>query len=85
MRKYTFEPLDKEFSSRVEIGDILLGRENFGSGSSGEQAPRVLKALGIKQWWQNPLQGYFLETPLIYGFLWWFAKKYMIMWKLGVL
>jgi 3-isopropylmalate/(R)-2-methylmalate dehydratase small subunit len=47
MKQYTFEPLDKEFPAKVSAGDIVLGGENFGSGSSREQAPRVLKALGI--------------------------------------
>lgn len=47
MKHYTFEPLDKEFPQKVKPGDILVGGENFGSGSSREQAPRVLKELGI--------------------------------------
>jgi len=47
MKQYTFEPLDKDFASKVSAGDIIVGGENFGSGSSREQAPRVLKALGI--------------------------------------
>ncbi|MDF2633830.1 MAG: 3-isopropylmalate dehydratase small subunit [Pelosinus sp.] len=47
MKQYTFEPLDKDFASTVCPGDIIVGGENFGSGSSREQAPLVLKALGI--------------------------------------
>lgn len=47
MKQYTFEPLNKGFSSSVCSGDIIVGGENFGSGSSREQAPLVLKALGI--------------------------------------
>jgi 3-isopropylmalate/(R)-2-methylmalate dehydratase small subunit len=47
MKQYTFEPLDKDFASTVRPGDIIVGGENFGSGSSREQAPLVLKALGI--------------------------------------
>lgn len=50
MKQYTFEPLDPGFASRVcKVckGDIIVGGENFGSGSSREQAPRVLKELGI--------------------------------------
>jgi 3-isopropylmalate/(R)-2-methylmalate dehydratase small subunit len=47
MKQYTFEPLDKDFASTVCFGDIIVGGENFGSGSSREQAPLVLKALGI--------------------------------------
>lgn len=47
MKQYTFEPLDKDFVSKVSVGDIIVGGENFGSGSSREQAPRVLKELGV--------------------------------------
>lgn len=47
MKQYAFEPLDKHFSQMVGNGDIIVGGENFGSGSSREQAPRVLKALGV--------------------------------------
>jgi 3-isopropylmalate/(R)-2-methylmalate dehydratase small subunit len=47
MKQYTFEPLDKGFASKVGPGDLIVGGENFGSGSSREQAPLVLKALGI--------------------------------------
>lgn len=47
MKQYTFEPLDKEFPAKIQPGDIILGGENFGAGSSREQAPAVLKALGV--------------------------------------
>ena len=47
MKQYTFEPLDKDFATKIAAGDILVGGENFGSGSSREQAPLVLKALGV--------------------------------------
>jgi len=47
MKQYTFETLDKDFASTVCSGDIIVGGENFGSGSSREQAPLVLKALGV--------------------------------------
>lgn len=48
MKKYTFESIDKDFSSKVVEGDVIVAGENFGCGSSREQAPRVLKELGIK-------------------------------------
>ncbi len=47
MKQYTFEPLDKDFAAKIAFGDIVVGGDNFGSGSSREQAPLVLKALGI--------------------------------------
>ena len=48
MKMHTFESLDKDFASKVQPGDFVVANENFGCGSSREQAPSVLKALGIK-------------------------------------
>lgn len=48
MKKYTFESIRKDFSSNVIEGDVIVAGENFGCGSSREQAPRALKELGIK-------------------------------------
>ena len=48
MKKYAFELLKPEFGSTVQPGDILVAGTNFGCGSSREQAPEVIKALGIR-------------------------------------
>lgn len=48
MKTYAFESLDPTFASRVQPGDFIVACENFGCGSSREQAPGVLKALGVK-------------------------------------
>lgn len=48
MKMYTFESLDPEFAKKVKPGDYVVAAENFGCGSSREQAPAVLKALGVK-------------------------------------
>lgn len=48
MKAYAFEPLIKEFAGQVQAGDVIVAGENFGCGSSREQAPRVLKELGVK-------------------------------------
>lgn len=48
MKEYTFESLDEEFAKKACPGDVIVAGENFGCGSSREQAPGVLKALGIK-------------------------------------
>ncbi len=47
MAPYAFEPLCPQLASQVKQGDILVGGENFGCGSSREQAPEVLKELGF--------------------------------------
>lgn len=48
MKSHTFESLDPDFSKKVQPGDFVVAAENFGCGSSREQAPGVLKALGVK-------------------------------------
>ena len=48
MKTHTFESLDPEFAARVTPGDFVVADENFGCGSSREQAPSVLKALGVQ-------------------------------------
>ena len=48
MKEHTFESLDPDFASKVKPGDFVVAAENFGCGSSREQAPSVLKALGVR-------------------------------------
>lgn len=48
MKGHAFESLDGNFAKEVKPGDIIVADENFGCGSSREQAPAVLKALGVK-------------------------------------
>ena len=48
MKDHTFESLDPDFPKKVKPGDYVVGGENFGCGSSREQAPSVLKALGVQ-------------------------------------
>lgn len=47
LAKHCMEDLDKDFVNRVEPGDIMVAGKNFGSGSSREHAPAVIKASGI--------------------------------------
>ena len=48
MKEHAFESLDPDFPKKVKPGDFVIGGENFGCGSSREQAPGVLKALGVQ-------------------------------------
>lgn len=48
MKQYGFSPLRPELAGQIQPGDILVAGKNFGCGSSREQAPEVLKALGIR-------------------------------------
>ncbi len=47
LAKHCMEDIDKEFVSRVNKGDIMVGGTNFGCGSSREHAPIAIKASGI--------------------------------------
>ncbi|MEM2094355.1 MAG: 3-isopropylmalate dehydratase small subunit [Candidatus Bathyarchaeia archaeon] len=48
LAEHAMEGADPEFSKKAQEGDIIIGGENFGCGSSREQAPLALKGLGIK-------------------------------------
>ena len=47
MEQYGFSPLRPELAGQIQPGDIIVAGKNFGCGSSREQAPEVIKALGI--------------------------------------
>jgi 3-isopropylmalate/(R)-2-methylmalate dehydratase small subunit len=48
MKQYAFYPLRPELPGLIEAGDIIVAGKNFGCGSSREQAPEIIKALGVK-------------------------------------
>lgn len=47
MTPHTFETVRPGFASQVQPNDFVVGGLNFGIGSSREEAPSVLQALGI--------------------------------------
>jgi 3-isopropylmalate/(R)-2-methylmalate dehydratase small subunit len=44
---HCLEDLDPNFTSKIKPGDILVAGNNFGCGSSREQAPITIKAAGV--------------------------------------
>ena len=48
MAPYGFSPLRPELAAQIKPGDIIVAGKNFGCGSSREQAPEVIKALGVR-------------------------------------
>lgn len=47
LAKHVFEDIEVNFCKKVRKGDFLISGENFGCGSSREQAPQALKATGL--------------------------------------
>jgi len=48
MAPYAFSPLRPELAAQIQPGDIIVAGKNFGCGSSREQAPEIIKALGVR-------------------------------------
>lgn len=47
LASHCMEDIDKEFTKKVEAGDIMVAGYNFGCGSSREHAPIAIKESGI--------------------------------------
>jgi 3-isopropylmalate/(R)-2-methylmalate dehydratase small subunit len=47
LAKHCMEDADPTFVTKMKPGDIIVGGENFGCGSSREHAPIAIKAAGI--------------------------------------
>ncbi|HUV83231.1 MAG TPA: 3-isopropylmalate dehydratase small subunit, partial [archaeon] len=48
LARHAFEGVRPEFASVVEPGNIIIGGNNFGCGSSREHAPLALKGVKVK-------------------------------------
>ena len=48
MKQYGFSPLRPELAGQIQKGDIIVAGKNFGCGSSREQAPEIIKAMGVQ-------------------------------------
>jgi 3-isopropylmalate/(R)-2-methylmalate dehydratase small subunit len=47
LASHCMEDIDRDFPAKVKRGDIVVGGDNFGCGSSREHAPIAIKASGI--------------------------------------
>ncbi|MBQ4381468.1 MAG: 3-isopropylmalate dehydratase small subunit [Oscillospiraceae bacterium] len=47
LAQHCMEDIDLDFRNKVRPGDIMVGGDNFGCGSSREHAPIAIKASGI--------------------------------------
>ena len=47
LAQHCMEDLDAGFVAKVKAGDIIVGGENFGCGSSREHAPLAIKGAGV--------------------------------------
>lgn len=48
LARHVMEDADKDFSTKMRPGDIIVAGKNFGCGSSREHAPISIKAAGIQ-------------------------------------
>jgi 3-isopropylmalate/(R)-2-methylmalate dehydratase small subunit len=63
------ESLDPNFAREVAPGDVVVAGENFGIGSSREQAAEALKFLGISAVVARSFGGIFFRNALNLGLL----------------
>jgi 3-isopropylmalate/(R)-2-methylmalate dehydratase small subunit len=47
LAEHVMEDVDPEFHQKFNVGDIIVAGDNFGCGSSREQAPVALKVAGV--------------------------------------
>jgi len=65
--KHCLEAVDPTFAANVKPGDVVVGGRNFGAGSSREQAPQALKALGVEAVIALSFAGIFYRNALNLG------------------
>src|SRR5213594_1418047 len=66
--EHAFEAVDPTWSSKVQPGDVIVAGDNFGCGSSREQAPVALKTLGISGILANSFARIFFRNAINLGF-----------------
>ena len=69
LAKHAMEDIDPEFVQRVQLGDIVVGGEDFGCGSSREHAVWALRKAGISCVIASNFARIFFRNSLNNGFL----------------
>jgi 3-isopropylmalate/(R)-2-methylmalate dehydratase small subunit len=67
LARHCLEAVDPGFAANVRAGDVVVGRRNFGTGSSREQAPQALKHLGVVALVAESFAGLFYRNALNLG------------------
>ena len=65
---HAFEAVDPTWAKKVQAGDLVVAGDNFGCGSSREQAPIALKALGVSAILANSFARIFFRNAINLGF-----------------
>src|SRR2546428_287568 len=66
--EHALEAVDPTWAKRVQPGDLIVAGDNFGCGSSREQAPVALKTLGISAILANSFARIFFRNAINLGF-----------------
>ena len=67
LSRHCLEALEPDFARSARPGDFVVGRRNFGAGSSREQAPQALKHLGVAAVIAESFAGLFYRNALNLG------------------
>ena len=67
MARHCLETVEPGFAGSVRAGDVVVGRRNFGTGSSREQAPQALKQLGVAALVAESFAGLFYRNAINLG------------------
>ncbi len=69
LARHVLEDVDPGFASRVQPGDIIVGGEEFGGGSSREHSILALRGAGVKAVIAKTFARPFFRNALNHGFL----------------
>ena len=64
---HAFDAVDPAWAKSVQVGDLIVAGDNFGCGSSREQAPIALKTLGVSAILANSFARIFFRNSINLG------------------